>query len=86
MYMIFPISTEEFSDLDIKGKKKIFAQFFGHTVNEIVYGAMTNKKCGEYRVRHEGCAYSNLRVEPSLNGLTHIMIWNFEEYRWQERA
>lgn len=84
--MIFRISTEEFSDLDIKGKKKIFAQFLGHPVNTIVYGAMTNKKYGEYRVRHEGCAYSNLRVEPSLNGLTHIMIWNFETCEWQERV
>ena len=83
--MIFPISTEEFSDLNIKGKKKIFSQFLGHPVNEIVYGAMTNKKYGEYRVRHEHCAYSNLRIEPSAQGYTRIMIYNFEEHEWQER-
>ena len=84
--MIMNITTEEFSKLDLKGKKKVFAQFLGHKVNEIVYGGMTNRKWGEYRVRHEDYAYSYIKVEPTEDGYVHMTIYNFETKTWLEKA
>ena len=82
--MIMNITTEEFSKLDVKGKKKVFAQFLGHKVNEIVYGGMTNNKWGEYRVRHETYAYSYIKVDPTEDGYVHMTIYNFENKEWCE--
>lgn len=84
--MIMNITTEEFSKLDLKGKKKVFAQFLGHKVNEIVHGSMTNRKWGEYRVRHEDYAYSYIKVEPTADGYVHITIYDFETNTWLEKA
>lgn len=84
--MIIKITTEEFSKLDIRGKKKVFAQFLGHKVNEIVHGSMTNRKWGEYRVRHEGCAYSYIKVEPAEDGNVHMTIYDFSKKKWLEKA
>ena len=83
--MILKITTEEFSRLDLKGKKKVFAQFLGHKVNEIVHGGMTNNKWGEFRVRHEKYAYSYIKVEPTEDGYVHMKIYNFENNTWSER-
>lgn len=82
--MIINTTTKEFSKLDTKGRKKVFAKFLGHTVNEIVSGSMTNGKWGEFRVRHEDCAYSNIKIEPTEDGYMHITIWNYQTEKWQE--
>ena len=84
--MIMNITTEQFSNLDLAGKKKVFAEFLGHKVNEIVHGSMTSKKWGEYRVRHEKYAYSYIKVEPTENGYVHMTIYNFETNTWLETA
>ena len=84
--MIMNITTEEFSKLDVKGKKKVFAQFLGHKVNEIVRGGMTNNKWGEFQVRHETYAYSYIKVEPTEGGYVHITIYDFETKTWLEKA
>lgn len=82
--MILNITTEEFSKLDLKGKKKIFASYLGHKVNEIVWGGMTNNKWGEYRVRHDGCAYSKIKIDPNEENKVHMTIYNFQTKQWQE--
>lgn len=84
--MIMKITTEEFSKLDLKGKKKVFAQFLGHKVNEITYGGMTNRKWGEFQVRHETYAYSYIKVEPTKDGYVHMTIYNFDKKEWLETA
>ena len=84
--MIIKITTEEFTNLDLKGKKKVFAQFLGHKVNEIVHGSMTNRKWGEYRVRHEDYAYSYIKVEPNKDGYVHMTIYDFNKNIWLEKA
>lgn len=82
--MILDITTMDFSRLDTRGKKKVFADFLGHKVNEIVWGGMTNEKWGEYRVRHEGCAYSNIRIDPHHGNKVHMTIYNFQTKQWEE--
>lgn len=82
--MILNITTKEFSNLDLKGKKKVFADFIGHKVDEIVSGSMTSQKWGEYKIRHEQCAYSKIKIEPTDEGKVHITIYNFQEKRWVE--
>lgn len=84
--MIINTTTKEFSKLDTRGRKKVFEKFLGHKVNEIVSGSMTNGKCGEFRVRHEECAYSNIKIEPTEDGLIHMTIWNYQTEQWQEEA
>jgi hypothetical protein len=84
--MIINVSTKEFSKLSTRGRKKVFAEFFGHPVNEIVSGSMTNGKWGEFRVRHEEYAYSNIKIEPTEDGLIHMTIWNYQTEKWQEEA
>lgn len=82
--MIINTSTKEFSKLDTRGRKKVFAEFLGHPVNEIVSGAMVNSRRGIFRVRHEKYAYSTIKIEPTENDLIHMMIWNFQTEEWQE--
>ena len=84
--MIINMTTKEFSKLDTRCRKKVFAKFLGHPVNQIISGSMTNGKWGEFRVRYEECAYSNIKVEPTENDLMHIQIWNFQTEAWQEEA
>lgn len=84
--MIINMTTEEFSKLGIRDKKKVFAQFLGHKVNEIVHGSMTNRKWGEYRVRHESYAYSYIKVEPTEDGYVHMTIYDFNKKEWLEKA
>lgn len=84
--MILNVATKEFSKLGTRGRKKVFAEFFGHPVNEIVSGSMTNGKWGEFRVRHEEYAYSNIKIEPTEDGLIHMTIWNYQTEKWQEEA
>lgn len=84
--MIINTTTKEFSKLDTRGRKKVFAKFLGHPVNEIVSGSMTNGKWGEFRVRHEDIAYSNIRIATTEDGFMHIKIWNFQTEEWQEEV
>ena len=84
--MIINTTTKEFSKLGAKGRKKVFEQFLGHKVNEIVSGGMVNQKWGEFRVRHEDYAYSKIKIEPTENGLIHMEIWNYQTEKWQEEA
>lgn len=67
-------------------KKKILSKFFGHKVNQIVNGSLTNGKYGDFRVRHEDIAYSNLRISTTEDGYMHIKIWNFQTEKWQEEV
>ena len=80
------ITTQQFSQLNLRETKKVFEQFLGHKVNQIVSGSMTNQKWGEFRVRHEECAYSKIKVEPSENGLTKLSIYNYNTRTWDEAA
>lgn len=82
--MILNITTNEFSRLDVKGKKKVFENFLGHKVNEIVNGGMTNNKWGEYKVRHEECAYSKIKIEPNEENKVHMTIYNYSTKEWTE--
>lgn len=82
--MIINITTKEFSKLGTRDRKKIFTKFLGHPVNEIVSGSMTNGKWGEFRVRHQECAYSKIKIEPTETGLIHMTIWNYQTEKWQE--
>lgn len=84
--MIMLIKTDDFNKATPYEKKKILSKFFGHKVNQIVSGSLTNGKYGEFRVRHEDIAYSNLRITTTENGLMHIKIWNFQTEKWQEEA
>ena len=63
---------------------KIFAEFLGHKVNAIENGGMTNNKWGEYTVRHEGCAYSKIRIEPNEENKVCMSIYNYCTNQWQE--
>jgi hypothetical protein len=82
--MTLNITTNEFSKLDTKGKKKVFEKFLGHKVNEIVSGAMTNNKWGEYRVRHNECAYSKIKIEPTEENKVHMTIYDYQQKQWIE--
>ena len=84
--MIIKMTTEEFSALTLAGKKKILSQFLGNKVNEIVSGCMVNCEFGEYRVRHDGCAYSNIKIQPSECGGTELTVFNFRTKQWQSEA
>lgn len=82
--MILNITTNEFDKLDTRGKKKIFADFLGHKVNEILWGGMTNGKWGEYKIRHDKYAYSIIRIEPNEENKVHLTIYNYSTKQWQE--
>lgn len=84
--MILNITTNEFSNFDLKGQKKVFADFLGHKVNEIVRGGMTNNKWGEYYIRHEKYAYSKIRIEPTKENKMHITIYDYSTKQWIESA
>ena len=47
---------------------------------------MTNRKWGEYRVRHEDYAYSYIKVEPNKDGYVHMTIYDFNKNIWLEKA
>lgn len=81
--MIINMTTEEFSGLSVHQKKVIFGDVLNSKVNNIVRGSMTNNKWGEYRVRHDDYAYSNIKVEQSKLGLTKISVYNFITKEWQ---
>lgn len=84
--MIILTKTSDFNHATVHEKKKILSRFFGHRVNQIVSGSLTNGKCGEFRVRHEDIAYSNIRITTTETGHMHIEIWNFQTEAWQEEA
>ena len=84
--MIIKTKTKDFHKMDIYNKKKVLQQFFGHKVNQIVSGSLTNGKYGDFRVRHEDIAYSNIRITTTEDGYMHIKIWNFQTEAWQEEA
>lgn len=81
--MTLNMTTKEFSKLDTRGLKKVFAKVLGHKVNEIVYGGMTNDTWGLYRIRHNECAYSRIKVDPTENGLTELTFYNFSTKEYQ---
>lgn len=81
--MILKMTTQEFSKLDTRGLKKVFGEYVGHKVNEICYGGMTNNKWGLYRIRHNECAYSKIKVDPTEEGLTELTIYNFQTKEYQ---
>lgn len=82
--MILNITTEQFTELTPSQKKKVFSEFLGNKVNEIVSGSMTNGKWGEYTIRHDECAYSKIKIEPNETGNAHLTIYNFIEKEWIE--
>lgn len=82
--MILNITTNEFSKLDLRGKKKVFETFLGHKVNEIASGAMTNNKCGLYKIRHEKYIYSKIQIEPTKEDKVHMTIYNYSTNEWLE--
>lgn len=84
--MILLTKTDTFDKATSYEKKKILSKFFGHKVNQIVSGSLTNGKYGDFRVRHEDIAYSNLRIATTEDGFMHIKIWNFQTEAWQEEA
>lgn len=84
--MILNMTTREFDELSLAGKKKVFSLFLNSRVNNIVSGSMTNGKWGEYRVRHDECAYSTIKVEPSKIGLTKLTVWNYISKQWEDEA
>lgn len=83
--MILNITTRDFDDLDIRGLKKAFSQYLGNKVNEIVSGSMTNSKWGLFVVRHDGCAYSKIKVDPTDSGLAELSIYNYSTKEWQAK-
>ena len=82
--MVVLTKTKDFEQMNVSDKKKVLQQFFGHKINQIVSGSLTNGKCGDFRVRHEDIAYSTLRITTTENGFMHIKIWNFQTEEWQE--
>lgn len=84
--MIIKMTTQEFSALTLAGRKKVLSQFLNSKVNQIVSGSMVNCEFGEYRVRHDDCAYSNIKVQPSECGNTELTIYNFRTKQWQSEA
>ena len=84
--MTLNITTNEFSKLDIKEKKKVFENFLGHKVNEIVSGGMTNNKWGMYLVRHKKYAYSKIKIEPNEENKVHMTIYNYSTKQWEEEV
>lgn len=84
--MIVNMTTREFDELSLAGKKRIFSLFLKSKVNNIVSGSMTNGKWGEYRVRHDECAYSTIKVNPSKLGLTELTVYNYITKTWEGEA
>ena len=84
--MVILTKTETFNNATMYEKKKILSKFFGHKVNQIVSGSLTNGKFGDFRVRHEDIAYSNIRINTTEDGFMHIKIWNFQTEEWQEEV
>lgn len=84
--MIILTKTNDFNKATSYEKKKILSKFFGHKVNQIVSGSLTNGKYGDFRVRHEDIAYSNIRIATTEDGFMHIKIWNFQTEAWQEEV
>lgn len=84
--MIILTKTEAFNKATLYEKKKILSKFFGHKVNQIVSGSLINGRYGDFRVRHEDIAYSNLRITTTEEGLMHVKIWNFQTGKWQEEV
>ena len=84
--MIVMVKTSTFDHETLYEKKKILSKFFGHKVNQIVSGSLTNGKYGDFKVRHEDIAYSNIRITTTEDGYMHIKIWNFQTEEWQEEA
>lgn len=82
--MIIQTKTKDFDKMTVYNKKKVLSQFFGHKVNQIVSGSFTNATLGDFRVRHDGNAYSYLRIKTTEDGYMHITIWNFQTEEWQE--
>lgn len=84
--MILNMTTKEFSEMSVASKKKLFSYVLNSKVQNIVSWSMTNEKWGEYRVRHDEYAYSNLKIEPSKLGLTKVSVYNFETGEWEDEA
>ena len=82
--MILNMTPKEFSQMSAVSKRKIFSYALRSKVNQIVSGSMVNDSEGEYRVRHDECAYSNIKVEPSKLGLTKLSFYNFNTKQWED--
>jgi hypothetical protein len=83
--MILNMTTQDFSGLGVRAKKKIFKDFVGcKKLDEIVFGSMTNGELGEYKVRHDHYAYSLIKVFPSACGRTELEIYNYRTKEWQK--
>lgn len=81
--MILNMTTREFDELSLASKKKLFSYFLKSKVNSIVSGSMTNSTWGEYRVRHDECAYSTIKVNPAENGLAELTVYNYRTKTWE---
>lgn len=81
--MVLNMTTQQFSKLNLNETKKVFADFLGHKVNQIVSGGMTNDTWGQFYVRHDECAYSRIKVDPTESGLTELTIYNYSTKEWQ---
>ena len=84
--MVILIKTEDFHKATSYEKKKILSKVFGHKINQIVSGSLTNGKYGDFRVRHEDIAYSNIRITTIENGYMNVQFWNFQTEEWQEEV
>ena len=82
--MLMNIKTTDFGKMNVYERKRVLSQFFGHKVNQIVSGSLTNGRYGDFRVRHDDIAYSNIRITTVDNGYMRIQIWNFQTEQWQE--
>ena len=85
-------TAREFNSMTLAQKKKVLGEFTGTTVNQIVWGSLTNGCYGEFRIRHDGCAYSNVRINVTTDGKflkdrdagMLLTAWNFSTNEWQE--
>ena len=85
-------TAREFSSMTLAQKKKVLGEFTGTKVNEIVRGSLTNDCYGEFRIRHDEYAYSNIRINVTTDGKLLkdrdagmlITAWNFSKNEWQE--
>lgn len=82
-------SIKEYRNSSLKEKKKFLGNFIGHKVDEILdspcgaadrleisKGVYVDKPHYVTRIRHEGCAYSNLYLFDTENGI-EIKMRNF---------
>ena len=81
--MVLTMTTQKFSNLTNNELKKVFAEAIGHKVNQIVSGGMTNDKWGQFYIRHDGCAYSKIKVDPTEDNKTELSFYNYSTKQYQ---